>query len=82
MFKTTQSAIVWAKVAINRIAKSYSNIKFSENGAKIIVHTYEATSTILIMDAATGTLLNSRTYTKSFYNVDSDYQHLLLSSSF
>lgn len=82
MFQTTQSAIVWAKVATNRIWISYSNLKFSEDGAKIIIHTYEVTGTILIVDAVTGNLFNSRTYSKSFYNVDSEYQHLLLSSSY
>ncbi len=81
MFTTTQSAIIWAKVATNGIGLTYSNMKFSENGAKIIVHTYEARATILIVDATNGNLLNSRTYSKSYYNVDTDYQHLLLSST-
>jgi hypothetical protein len=81
MFKTTQSVLVWAKVATNGIGITYSNMKFSEDGAKIIVHTYEATGTILIVNSANGNLLYSRTYSKSYFNVDSDYQLLLLSSA-
>ena len=81
MFTTTQSPIIWAKVATNGIGLTYSNMKFSENGAKIIVHTNEVRATILIVDATNGNLLNSRTYSKSYYNVETGYQHILLSST-
>ena len=66
MFKTTQSTLEWAKVAKNKNGIIYSNMKFSEDGSKIIVHTYEDTGTILIVDSANGNLLNSRTYSKSY----------------
>jgi len=33
------------------------------------------------VEAVTGLLLNSRTYSKSYYNVGTNYHHLLLSST-
>ena len=83
MFKTIQNALDWAKVATNGIGVSYSNMKFSEDGAKIIVHSSESISTILIVNSADGTLLNSRTYSKSYFNLEStNYQFLLMSSTY
>lgn len=66
MFDTTQTGLIWAKVATNRRRLSYTNLKFSEDGQKIIVHSFDSVGTILIIKALDGAFLNSRTYTKSY----------------
>ena len=81
MSDTTFTGLIWAKVATNGIGEKYTNLKFSGNGQKIIVHSYASVGTILIVDSVNGNLLNARTYSKSYFNVNSAYNHLLLSST-
>ncbi len=66
MTDTTYTGLIWAKVATNRIGEKYTNLKFSEDGQKIIVHSYDLVGTILIVNSLDGALLNSRTYSKSY----------------